>query len=147
MHTALQPKGWPRPKGYANGIAASGNMVFTAGVIGWNEKEEFEARDLPGQLHQTLLNTVAILKEAGATPEHIVRMTWYITDKQEYADSLNEIGQSWREVMGKVFPCIACVQVVALVEDAAKIEIETTAVVPTDSENCTITREANEDDK
>lgn len=130
MHQVLQPPGWKRPKGYANGIAASGQTVYTAGVVGWNADEVFEHDDLAGQLRQTLENTVDILAEAGAGPEHIVRMTWYITDKREYLDNLATIGAIWREVLGKVFPCIACVEVVALMEDAAKIEIETTAVIP-----------------
>lgn len=130
MREILQPAGWPRPKGYANGIAARGTMVFTAGVVGWDAEETFVHDDLMGQLRQALENTVAILAEANARPEHIVRMTWYITDKQEYVDNLREVGKVWREVLGKVFPCMACVQVVALVEDAAKIEIETTALLP-----------------
>lgn len=125
----LQPKGWPRPKGYSNGIAATGLTVYTAGVVGWNEKEVFEAKDLAGQFRQVLINTRAILAEAGATPADIVRMTCYVTSRDEYLASLAEIGAAWREVYGKVFPCMALVQVVALVESDAKIEIETTAVV------------------
>lgn len=125
----LQPKGWPRPKGYANGIAATGRMVFTAGVVGWNEEEKFVAKDLAGQFRQTLLNTKAILAEGGAAPSDIVRMTCYVTDKKEYLASARDIGAAWRDVLGKVFPCMALVQVVALVEDEAKIEIETTAVI------------------
>lgn len=125
----LQPEGWPRPKGYSNGIAASGRMVFTAGVVGWNEEEKFAAKDLAGQFRQALLNTRAILAEGGARPEHIVRMTCYVTDKREYLASAGEIGAAWRGVLGRVFPCMALVEVVALVEDEAKIEIETTAVV------------------
>ncbi len=128
-HEILHPSGWPRPKGYANGIAASGRMVFTAGVIGWNEKETFDHSDLAGQFRQTLLNTRAILLEGGAEPFDIVRMTCYVTSKQEYLDSLGDIGTAWREIFGKVFPCMAVVEVSALVEDAAKVEIETTAVV------------------
>ena len=128
-HTILQPPGWPRPKGYANGIAASGRMVFTAGVIGWNEEEAFEHADLAGQFRQALLNTRAIIAEGGAEPSDIVRMTCYVTDKKEYLASLKDIGAAWREVLGKVFPCMAVVEVSALVEDAAKVEIETTAVV------------------
>lgn len=128
-HEVLQPKGWPRPKGYANGIAASGRMIFTAGVVGWNEEEKFAAKDLAGQFRQALLNTRAILAEGGAAPADIVRMTCYVTDKEEYLASAREIGAAWREVFGKVFPCMALVAVVALVEDEAKIEIETTAVV------------------
>lgn len=125
----LQPAGWPRPKGYANGVSASGRMVFTAGVVGWNEDEKFAAKDLAGQFRQALVNTRAILAEGGAAPSDIVRMTCYVTDKKEYLASAQEIGAAWRDVLGKVFPCMALVQVVALVEDDAKIEIETTAVV------------------
>ena len=124
----LQPDGWPRPKGYANGIAATGRMVFTAGVVGWNEEEKFVAKDLAGQFRQALINTRAILAEGGAEPSDIVRMTCYVTDKKEYLASAKEIGAAWRDILGKVFPCMALVQVVALVEDEAKIEIETTAV-------------------
>ena len=127
---ALLPPGWPRPKGYSNGIAASGRMVFTAGVVGWNEEEHFAARDLVGQFRQVLLNTLAILAEGGAGPENIVRMTWYVTDRDDYVRSLREIGAVYREVIGKHFPAMAVVQVMALVETAALIEIETTAVVP-----------------
>jgi len=125
----LQPQGWPRPKGYANGIAASGRMVFTAGVVGWNENEKFAAKDMAAQFRQALINTRAILTEGGAEPSDIVRMTCYVTSKQEYLAQAKEIGAAWREVLGKVFPCMALVQVVALVEDEAKIEIETTAVI------------------
>ena len=125
----LQPAGWPRPKGYANGIAASGRMVFTAGVVGWNEEEKFAAKDMAGQFRQALINTRAILAEGGAKPSDIVRMTCYVTSKQEYLAQAKEIGAAWRDVLGKVFPCMALVEVVALVEDEAKIEIETTAVV------------------
>jgi len=125
----LQPEGWPRPKGYANGVAASGRMVFTAGVVGWNEQEKFVAKDIAGQFRQALINTHAILAEGGASPSDIVRMTCYVTDKREYLASAKEIGAAWRDILGKVFPCMALVQVVALVEDEAKIEIETTAVV------------------
>ncbi|MFC7047616.1 RidA family protein [Emcibacter nanhaiensis] len=130
MREILLPEGWPRPKGYSNGIMATGRMVFTAGLVGWNEEEKFEHEDLVGQFRQILESTKAVLAEAGAEPEHIVRMTWYITDKAEYLANLSEIGAAWRDVMGRVFPCMACVQVAALIEDAAKIEIETTAVIP-----------------
>ena len=129
-HKILQPEGWVRPKGYANGVAASGRLVFTAGVVGWNPQEEFECDDMAGQFRQTLENTKAILAEGGAAPDHIVRMTCYVTDKHEYLDSAKEIGAAWRDVLGRVFPCMALVEVAALVEDKAKIEIETTAVVP-----------------
>lgn len=126
----LQPAGWPRPRGYSNGIAATGRLVFTAGVVGWNEEEKFVATDLAGQFRQALVNTRAILAEGDAEPSDIVRMTCYVTDKKEYLANATEIGAAWRDVLGKVFPCVALVQVVALVEDEAKIEIETTAVIP-----------------
>ena len=129
MHEVLNPPNWVRPKGYSNGIKAEGAMVFTAGVTGWNENEEFVAKDFLGQLKQALINTCAILAEAGAEPKDIVRMTWYITDKDAYGTQQKEIGQIWRETLGRIFPCMACVQVVALVEDEAKVEIETTAVI------------------
>jgi enamine deaminase RidA (YjgF/YER057c/UK114 family) len=125
----LQPAGWPRPRGYSNGIAASGRLVFTAGVVGWDEQEKFVAKDLAGQFRQALLNTRAILAEGGAAPSDIVRMTCYVTDKKEYLAEAEAIGAAWRDVLGKVFPCMALVQVAALVEDEAKVEIETTAVV------------------
>ena len=129
MIEVLQPEGWPRPKGYANGIAATGRMIFTAGVVGWNEQEEFVADDLAGQFRQVLINTVAILAAGGAAPGHIVRMTCYVTDRDAYVASLAEIGAAWREVLGKVFPAMAVVEVSRLVEDKALVEIETTAVV------------------
>jgi enamine deaminase RidA (YjgF/YER057c/UK114 family) len=125
----LQPPGWPLPRGYSNGIAAAGRLVFTAGVVGWNEQEKFVAKDLAGQFRQALLNTRSILAEGGAGPSDIVRMTCYVTDKREYLAEAKAIGEAWREVLGKVFPCMALVQVAALVEEEAKIEIETTAVV------------------
>lgn len=125
----LQPPGWPRPKGYANGISASGRLVFTAGVVGWTAEEKFEATSLAGQFRQALLNTRAILAEAGAAPQDIVRMTCYVTDKREYAASQAEIGAAWREIFGKVFPAMAVVEVKGLVEDAARVEIESTAVI------------------
>ena len=129
-HQILQPEGWPRPKGYANGIAAQGRMVFTAGVIGWNKDEKFERKDFVGQFDQALQNTVAILAEGGAKPEHIVRMTCYVTDKKAYLAAIKEIGASWRERLGRVFPCMAVIGVSELVEDLAMVEIETTAVIP-----------------
>lgn len=127
---ALLPAGWPRPKGYSNGLSVRGRMIFTAGVIGWNESERFEAGDLSGQFRQVLENILAILAEDGAGPEHIVRMTWYVTDLDEYRSSLNEIGAAYRELIGRHYPTMAVVQVAGLVEPAAKIEIEATAVVP-----------------
>ena len=129
METLLPP-GWPRPKGYANGVAARGRMVFTAGVIGWDEQERFAAADFAGQFAQILSNTLAILAEAEAGPEHIVRMTWYVLDRDEYLASLAAIGAAWRELMGRHYPAMAVVQVAGLVEPAARLEIETTAVVP-----------------
>ncbi|MEI9994222.1 MAG: RidA family protein [Rhizomicrobium sp.] len=127
--TILQPPNWTRPKGYANGIAASGRFVFTAGVLGWNDQEQFEHRDLAGQFRQALLNTRAILAEGGAAAADIVRMTCYVTDRREYLERRAEIGAAWRDVLGKVFPCMAVVEISALLEDLAKVEIETTAVV------------------
>jgi enamine deaminase RidA (YjgF/YER057c/UK114 family) len=129
-HQLLQPPGWPRPRGYANGIAASGRMVFTAGVVGWTSEERFEAEDLAGQFRQALLNIKAILAEAGAEPGHLVRITCYVTDRQAYIDELPAIGAAWREVFGKVFPCMAVMAVTALVEAMAKVELEATAVIP-----------------
>lgn len=127
---ALLPEGWLRPRGYSNGISAQGRMIATAGVIGWNEREEFEAVDLAGQFRQILINTLAILAEDGAGPEHVVRMTWYVTDIPAYRISLAEIGQAYRDLMGRNFPAMAVVGVTELVEPNAKIEIETIAVVP-----------------
>jgi enamine deaminase RidA (YjgF/YER057c/UK114 family) len=126
----LLPEGWPRPKGYANGIAAEGEMVFVAGQIGWTPHGVFEATTLAGQFRQTLDNTLAVLDSAGARPEHVARMTWYITDKRAYLDSLAEIGAIWREKMGRHYPAMAVVVVSALIEDQALIEIETTAMIP-----------------
>lgn len=132
-HRTLLPPGWPRPKGYANGILAEGRTVWTGGVVGWDEAERFPDTDMAGQFRRILESTRAILAEAGATPEHIVRMTWYITDRQEYLDSLSAIGAAWRELIGRHYPAMAVVQVVALIEQPAKIEIETTAVIPTEA--------------
>ena len=126
----LLPPGWPRPKGYSNAISARGRMIFTAGVIGWNEKERLVASDLPGQLRQVLLNTLTILAEDGAGPEHIVRMTWYVIDREDYVSNIAEIGAEYRAVIGKHYPAMAVVQVSGLMEPGARIEIETTAVVP-----------------
>ena len=126
----LLPEGWPRPSGYANGIMAEGRMVFVAGQIGWTRDMVFEAEDFLGQLRQTLENTLAILGEAGAGPEHIARMTWYVTSRDEYLENLKGMGAIWRELMGKNYPTMACVEVSRLMEDKAKIEIETTAVLP-----------------
>ncbi len=130
-HTILLPNGWAKPKGYANGIAAEGRSVFVAGQIGWNRQSRFECDDLVGQVRQTLLNVVEVLGEAGAGPEHIVSMTWYLTDKKDYLANLDGIGKVYRDVIGRHFPAMAAVQVVALMEDQAKVEIQATAVVPT----------------
>jgi len=126
----LQPQGWPKPKGYSNGIQAKGETIFVAGQIGWDEQENFPSDLFADQVRQTLLNTMAVLTEAGAGAEHIVRMTWYITNKKEYLGSLKEVGAAYRDVIGKHYPVMAMVQVVALMEDQAKVEIETTAVIP-----------------
>ncbi|MDO9148983.1 RidA family protein [Hydrogenophaga sp.] len=126
----LQPPGWATPKGYANGVAARGTLVFVGGQIGWNGEQVFESDDFIAQTRQTLLNIHAILACAGAGPEHMVRMTWYIIDRVEYNDRLRELGTVYREVMGKNFPAMTCVEVSALVEERAKIEIEVTAVLP-----------------
>lgn len=130
IHRILQPEGWPRPKGYANGIEARGRHVFVAGTIGWNPAGEFPHKDVPGQVRIALENTLAILREAGAGPEHIVRQTWYVTSRAEYLAGVREIGATWRELMGKNFPAMAVVEVTALMEAEAKVEIETTAVIP-----------------
>ena len=127
---ALLPPGWPRPRGYANGISAKGRLIATAGVVGWNAREEFETDELAGQFRQILVNTLAILAEDGAGPEHIARMTWYVTDLDAYRTGLPEIGAAWRELIGRHFPAMAVVGVTGLVEPRAKIEIETLAVVP-----------------
>jgi len=129
-HQFLEPEGWVPARGYANGMAATGRMVVTGGLVGWNARQEFEHADLVGQFEQTLRNIVAVLAEAGARPEHVVRLTWYVTDKREYLDNLKELGLVYRKVMGRHFPAMAVVQVVALMEDAARVEIEATAVIP-----------------
>ncbi|MCS3743976.1 RidA family protein [Rhizobium sp. BK661] len=130
MHTILQPEGWAKPIGYANGMAATGRMVFVGGQIGWNERCEFETDDFVEQVRQTLKNVLAVLAEGGAEPRHITSMTWYFTDKAEYLGNLKGIGQAYRETIGRHFPAMAALQVVALVEDRAKIEIQATAVIP-----------------
>jgi enamine deaminase RidA (YjgF/YER057c/UK114 family) len=126
----LLPEGWPRPKGYSNAISARGRTIFTAGLIGWDSDERLAADDLAGQFRQVLANLKAILAVDDAGPEHVVRMTWYVTDIAEYRSSLSEIGAAYREAMGKNFPAMAVVEVGALVEPGAKVEIETIAVVP-----------------
>ena len=129
-NTLLQPEGWVTPKGYANGVAARGTMVFTGGQIGWNAQQQFESDDFIDQTRQTLLNVRAVLEAGGAGPEHLVRLTWYVTDRNEYNSRLKELGGVYRDVMGKNFPAMTCVQVAALMEERAKVEIEVTAVVP-----------------
>ena len=126
----LQPLDWATPKGYANGIAARGTTVFVGGQIGWNGQQQFESDDFVTQARQALRNVVAILAEAGAGPEHITRMTWYVTDKREYVASYRALGAAYREVIGRHFPAMTAVQVMALIEDRAKVEIEATAMVP-----------------
>lgn len=126
----LQPPGWPRPKGYSNGIEAKGRLVFTAGLIGWDEEEKLVSPGLAGQFERILENLRAVLAEAGAGPEHVVRMTWYVTDIDEYRSSLAAIVAAWRAHFGRHYPCMAVVAVPALVEPGARIEIEATAVVP-----------------
>ena len=126
----LQPKGWPRPKGYANGVAARGRMIFVGGMIGWDAHGVFRATDFVGQVRQALSNIVAVLAEAGARPEHIVRMNWYVLDKHEYVAAYPAIGVAYREILGRHFPAMTAVEVAALIEDAARVEIEVTAVIP-----------------
>ena len=126
----LQPPGWAPAKGYANGVAARGTQVFVGGQIGWNAAQQFETDDFIAQTAQTLRNIVTVLAEAGTGPEHMVRMTWYIVDRVEYNARLKELGQAYREVMGRNFPAMTCVQVAALMEARAKVEIEVTAVLP-----------------
>ena len=126
----LQPPGWARAKGFSNGIAAKGDLVFIAGQIGWTGQCKWEARDFAGQFRQALANVIAVLKEANGKPEHIVRLTWYVLDKQEYLDSLKGVGAAYRELMGRHYPAMAVVQVSGLVESEARLEIEATAVVP-----------------
>lgn len=128
--TALLPPGWPRPKGYAAGIAARGTLVFVSGQIGWDEREVVVSADLAAQVAQALRNVIAIVAEAGGKPEHIVRLTWYVTDCDEYVAARGAIGAAYREIVGRHYPAMAVVEVSRLVEPAAKVEIEATAVVP-----------------
>jgi enamine deaminase RidA (YjgF/YER057c/UK114 family) len=129
-HEFLSPTGWKPARGYSNGVAASGRMVFLGGMIGWNGQQEFESDDFVEQAAQALRNIIEVLAEGGAGPEHLVRLTWYVTDRDEYVARQNELGGVYREIIGKHFPAMALVQVVALVERRAKVEIEATAVVP-----------------
>ena len=126
----LQPPWWPRPKGYSNGIVARGRMVFLAGMVGWNEQEAFDADDIVGQTHQALANIVTLLHEAGGGPEHIVRMTLYVADRDEYLARRKDLGRVYREVIGRHYPAMTVIEVGGFVEDGARVEIETTAVLP-----------------
>jgi enamine deaminase RidA (YjgF/YER057c/UK114 family) len=130
MMEILQPPGWPRPRGYANGIAARGRFVFVSGMIGWNAEGRFDSDDFAAQARQALSNAVAVLREAGARPEHIVRMTWYVVDKREYLAASGALGAAYREIIGAHYPAMTAVAVSALIEDRARVEIEVTAVVP-----------------
>lgn len=129
-HTTIQPEGWAPPKGYANGVLASGRQLFVGGQIGWNAHGQFESDDLVDQVRQALRNCLAVVEAAGGNAEHIARMTWYLVDKKAYVSRLKEIGAVYREVMGRHFPAMTAVQVVSLVEDRALVEIEVTAVLP-----------------
>ena len=126
----LQPPDWAEPKGYANGVMARGKLIFVGGQIGWNAAQQFESDDFIEQTRQALVNIAAVLKAGGAGPEHMVRMTWYVTDRLEYSARLKELGAVYREVMGKNFPAMTCVEVSGLVEERARVEIEVTAVLP-----------------
>ena len=126
----LNPAGWPQPRGYSNGIAARGRQVFVAGMVGWDAQGRFQTDDFVGQTRQALQNIVAVLAQAGAKPEHITRMTWYVTSKREYLDAAKAVGAAYREVIGRHFPVMTAVEVSALMEDRAKVEIEVTALVP-----------------
>ena len=130
MMKLLQPAGWAEPKGYANGVVARGAMIFVGGQIGWNAQQQFESDDFIAQTRQALQNILAVLQAGGAGPEHMVRMTWYVADRVEYMARLKELGVVYREVLGKNFPAMTCVEVSALVEERARIEIEVTAVLP-----------------
>ena len=129
-HEILQPEGWTAPRGYANGVAARGTTICIAGQIGWNERCEFASDDFVEQARQALLNVRAVLEAGGAQPQHLVRMTWYVTDKREYRDAYGKLGAVYREVIGRHFPAMTAVEVSGLIEDGAKIEIEATAVIP-----------------
>ncbi len=128
--TFLHPQNWKRPRGYANGIAAKGRIVFLAGQVGWNAEQKFESDDFVAQARQALANVVTLIAEAGGTVENITRLTWFIVDKTEYLAQLSDLGKAYRSIMGEHFPAMSLVQVAALVEDAARVEIEATAVMP-----------------
>jgi enamine deaminase RidA (YjgF/YER057c/UK114 family) len=126
----LQPPNWPRPKGYANGVATKGNLVFLSGIVGWNAQGHFAARDFVGQVRQAMLNIVEILAQAKGKPEHIARMTWYVLDKNEYVAAAQAMGEAYREIIGRHYPAMTVIEVSGLVEADARVEIEVTAVVP-----------------
>jgi enamine deaminase RidA (YjgF/YER057c/UK114 family) len=128
--TFLHPRGWKPAKGFSNGVAAQGRMIFLAGQVGWNAEQQFESSDFVAQARQALANIVTLVAEAGGGPEHITRLTWFVLDKQEYLSRLGELGEAYRGVMGRHFPAMTLVQVGALVEDEARLEVEATAVVP-----------------
>jgi len=130
LNEAVLPEGWPRPKGYANGVTASGRQIYVAGQVGWNPQGVWETDDFAEQVAQALKNVVAVLRAAGAGPQHIVRMTWYVTSKREYLDAGREIGKAFREIIGVWDIAMTAVEVTALIEDRAKVEIEVTAVAP-----------------
>jgi enamine deaminase RidA (YjgF/YER057c/UK114 family) len=129
-HQILHPAGWKAARGYANGVAATGRTIHLGGTVGWDTQQQFVAGDFVGQARQCLRNIVAVLAEGGAGPEHLVRLTWYITSRDEYLTNLAELGRAYREVIGRHYPAMAMVQVVALMEERAKVEIEATAVLP-----------------
>jgi len=130
IHDILHPAGWAPARGYANGVSARGRMLFLGGMVGWNAQQEFETDDFAGQAEQALRNIVAVLAEGGAGPEHLVRLTWFVLDKQEYLQCLPDLGHAYRDVIGRSYPAMSLVQVSGLVEDRARLEIEATAVVP-----------------
>lgn len=130
MMQILQPPGWARPRGFSNGVACSGKLVFVAGQIGWTGEGKWEARDFAGQFRQAMANVLDVLAQAGGKPEHVVRLTWYVLDKREYLNALQAVGRAYRDLMGRHYPAMAVVQVSGLVEDAARLEIEATAVIP-----------------
>ncbi|HEX2391262.1 MAG TPA: RidA family protein [Casimicrobiaceae bacterium] len=130
MLTRLQPPDWVPPKGYANGIAARGTLLFVGGQVGWNAQQQFESDAFVAQAAQALRNIVAVLAQAGARPEHVVRLTWYVVDRDEYLSNLSALGRAYRDVMGRHYPAMSAVQVVALMEARARVEIEATAVLP-----------------
>jgi len=135
VHRLLHPRGWKQAKGFSNGVVAQGHMVFLAGQIGWNAEQKFESKDFVLQARQALANIVTLVEEAGGKAEHITRLTWFVIDKKEYMSRLSDLGQAYRAVMGKNFPAMTLVQVTALVEDDAKVEIEATAVLPAVNKN------------